>query len=62
MITAAPVNVLLVEDNPGDARLTCEMLADVRTAQFCVVQTATLADEPSLHLREESKRPVHLDL
>lgn len=44
MITATPVNVLLVEDNPGDARLTREMLADVRSAQFCVVQATTLAD------------------
>ena len=61
MITAAPVNVLLVEDNPGDARLTREMLADVRTAQFCVVQTATLADALA-HLEGDAENTLDVVL
>jgi signal transduction histidine kinase len=61
MITAAPVNVLLVEDNPGDARLTREMLADVRTAQFHVVQTATLADALA-HLEGDTENTLDVVL
>ena len=29
-----PIKVLLVEDNPGDARLIRELLADSRNTQF----------------------------
>ncbi len=33
----APIHILLVEDNPGDARLVSEMLADARTGKFILV-------------------------
>lgn len=38
-----PIDVLLVEDNPGDARLTREMLTDAGAGQFRVVHAQTLA-------------------
>ena len=44
MKPSAPIDVLLVEDNPGDARLTREMLADAGSAKFRVVHFTTLAD------------------
>src|SRR5881397_2972082 len=34
MMVKPPINVLLVEDNPGDVRLIREMLADVQTSEF----------------------------
>ena len=43
MKTNTPIDVLLVEDNPGDARLTREMLTDAGGGQFRVVHTETLA-------------------
>ena len=33
-MTAKPIKVLLIEDNPGDARLLSEILVDVHTALF----------------------------
>lgn len=33
-MTYDPIRVLLIEDNPGDTRLICEMLAEARDAQF----------------------------
>lgn len=42
-----PIKVLLVEDNPGDARLVQELLAGVDRTQFKLIQvgsfSATLA-------------------
>src|SRR3990167_5705760 len=43
MNTSTPVDVLLVEDNPGDARLTREMLTDAGAGRFRVVLVDTLA-------------------
>lgn len=44
MTPSAPIDVLLVEDNPGDARLTREMLTDAGAAQFRVTHVITMAD------------------
>ena len=43
MSSASPVNVLLVEDNLGDARLTRELLAEVNNGGFRVHHATTLA-------------------
>lgn len=39
----APIKVLLVEDNPGDARLIQEMLADAANARFTLVHADRLS-------------------
>ena len=39
-----PLRVLLVEDNPGDARLVREMLAEMNTERYEVIATDRLAD------------------
>jgi DNA-binding NarL/FixJ family response regulator len=44
MPPTSPVNVLLVEDNPGDARLTCELLAESDNGAFGVHHTITLSE------------------
>jgi DNA-binding response OmpR family regulator len=33
-LTNKPISILLVEDNPGDRRLICEMLTEARSATF----------------------------
>ena len=43
-IRRRPVRVLLVEDNPGDARLVKEALADVRTADFELTHVGRLQE------------------
>jgi len=40
---AAHLTILLIEDNPGDARLICELLADQRGTSFDVLQVDRLA-------------------
>ena len=40
------INVLLVEDNPGDARLLQVALADVDSAQFQLTHVQRVADIP----------------
>jgi signal transduction histidine kinase len=44
MSPSSPVNVLLVEDNLGDARLTRELLAESHSSMFRLHHTTTLAD------------------
>lgn len=39
-----PIKILLVEDNPGDARLVRELLRDVTTAQFDLMYATTMQD------------------
>jgi len=41
---ATPRHILLVEDNPGDADLTCERLEEASTHKFEVSRAASLAD------------------
>jgi len=56
-----PVKVLLVEDNPGDARLTIEALKDVGAHRFAVTHVERLADAQT-RLRDEPFDVVLLDL
>ena len=44
MTDNAPIKVLLVEDNPGDARLAQEVLADAGSGRFEVVHAVRLSD------------------
>lgn len=37
------IRILIVEDNPGDAKLIRRMLESLRTASFVIVEAATLA-------------------
>jgi PAS domain S-box-containing protein len=56
-----PLRVLLVEDNPGDARLVREMLAEMNTERYEVVPVDRLADA----LAQLTERPfdaILLDL
>jgi DNA-binding response OmpR family regulator len=43
MIPSQPLNILLVEDNPGDARLVEEMLRESTSYQAAISKTATVA-------------------
>jgi PAS domain S-box-containing protein len=56
-----PIKVLLVEDNPGDARLIREMLKEAATAQFELVHVVRL-DEALKLLGEASFDVLLLDL
>jgi diguanylate cyclase (GGDEF)-like protein len=57
----SPIRILLVEDNPGDALLLHEALADVSSAHFDLIQVARLGD--ALHrLEHEQIDVVLLDL
>lgn len=53
--------VLLVEDNPGDARLIRELLADAGPSEFKVMHVATVSDAINL-VRESSVDVMLLDL
>lgn len=55
------VSVLLVEDNPGDADLICEMLAESSIDQMKVRQASRLQDALA-QMRENSSDLVLLDL
>ncbi len=56
-----PTNVLLVEDNPGDARLLREALAESNASHFHVMHVQRL-EEALNRLREEEYSVVLLDL
>ncbi|HVO14991.1 MAG TPA: hybrid sensor histidine kinase/response regulator [Alphaproteobacteria bacterium] len=57
----SPVRVLLVEDNPGDARLTMEALKEAGAHRFAVTHVERLADAQT-RLREQPFDLVLLDL
>jgi signal transduction histidine kinase len=56
-----PVSILLVEDNPGDRRLICEMLAEARSVPFDLKYAERL-QEGLEHLGESRVDMVLLDL
>ncbi|MGE5148241.1 MAG: hybrid sensor histidine kinase/response regulator [Candidatus Eiseniibacteriota bacterium] len=56
-----PAKVLLVEDNPGDARLTIEALKEAGAHRFALVHVERLADAQA-RLRDEPFDVVLLDL
>jgi diguanylate cyclase (GGDEF)-like protein/PAS domain S-box-containing protein len=55
------IKVLLIEDNPGDARLVKEMLVDAGSNQFSFVH-ARLISEGLAFLRDEGYHVILLDL
>jgi diguanylate cyclase (GGDEF)-like protein/PAS domain S-box-containing protein len=55
------IRVLLIEDNPGDARLVKEMLAEARASKFSLTHAGLLSEGLSL-LRDENHHVVLLDL
>ena len=55
------IRVLLIEDNPGDARLVKEMLADAGASKFSLTHVELLREGLSL-LEEESHHVILLDL
>src|ERR1700676_1764797 len=55
------IHILLVEDNPGDARLLSEMLAAITSVQFQVTHASTLG-EALRHLEEVRFAVILLDL
>ncbi len=54
------IKVLLIEDNPGDARLVKEMLVDAGAGRFSLTHTGLLREGLSL-LKEESHHVILLD-
>jgi PAS domain S-box-containing protein len=60
-VRAKPIRVLLVEDNPGDARLIKEMLADAEGQDFSIEWVSRLADGLE-HMSRDQIDVVLLDL
>jgi signal transduction histidine kinase len=60
-VTDAPVRILLVEDNPGDARLLRFTLAEAESLRFELVHAARLSEALD-HVREGPADVVLLDL
>ena len=56
-----PMKILMIEDNPGDARLIQDMLADVRNIEFALDWKQTLTGGLE-SLRENKYDAVLLDL
>ncbi|MFZ4620241.1 MAG: response regulator [Bacteroidota bacterium] len=56
-----PINILLIEDNPGDARLIQEMLLEQQQVKIELHRAATLAAARD-HLKENSPDVALLDL
>lgn len=60
-MTDSPLRILLVEDNPGDARLIRELLMDSGIATAAIDVSTTLADATK-HLTEQAPDVLLLDL
>jgi len=61
MIESAAVKILLVEDNPGDARLARELLSEAEAFRFELRHVELLADAMKA-MREAAFDIVLLDL
>jgi signal transduction histidine kinase len=61
MVESPPLNILLVEDNPADARLTLELLLEAGELRFELTTLTRLADAVE-RVRQESFDVVLLDL
>ena len=61
VIAAQPITVLLVEDNPGDARLILELLGEVQSQAFDLERVGRL-DHALAHLAHAAVDVVLLDL
>ena len=57
-----PHHILLVEDNPGDADLTCERLAESWLQEFVVSRATTLADAVTVLMSSRVVDAIILDL
>ncbi len=58
---ARALRILLIEDNPGDARLTCELLRDARSVEVDVVHAASFGAALAM-LAAEDFAVILLDL
>jgi len=61
MLRSAPIKVLLVEDNPADARLTRELLREVEDAAVAITHVTTMA-QALTSIDDQSTDVVLLDL
>src|SRR5918995_5743187 len=61
MVNPPPLRVLLVEDNPADARLVEELLREVASSSVSLVHAARLR-QAITYLQEEGFNAVLLDL
>lgn len=59
---AKPVKLLLVEDNPGDARLIREMLSEIPHTDFLLEQAGTLSEAVTRLTESDDIHVVLLDL
>src|ERR1035441_3701893 len=60
-MSSPPIQVLLIEDNPGDARLLQEMLKELSSFKTELTQISNMADGLS-HLARNAANVVLLDL
>lgn len=60
LASGSPIDILVVEDNPGDARLIREMLRGAPVALECADRLATVVCRPSLSLNRKVRKSTPL--